>query len=145
MNIKERITLTKKYNFSAAHRLYVEKFSKEDNLKIFQKCANINGHGHNYDVEITVKGITSEDTGRIVNTELLDEHVNNIIKDLDHARLDTEIEYFQDKQSTGENIAIYFYNCLAGCDELDIVKVKVWENSSSYFEHFKEEEHNELS
>lgn len=120
--------------------MYVKDFSEEENFRIFQKCANRNGHGHNYDVEVTVRGNTSEDTGRIVNTDILDEQVNSIIKDLDHVRLDTEIEYFKDKQSTGENIAIYFYDCLSGSKELDIVKVIVWENSSSYFEHFKEEQ-----
>ena len=67
--IKEKCTLTKIYSFSAAHRLHNENFSDEKNKEVFGKCNNPQGHGHDYYLELTVKGDIAEDTGMIVNIE----------------------------------------------------------------------------
>ena len=76
---EERCTLTKIYSFSAAHRLHNEDFSEEKNKQVFGKCNNPMGHGHDYYLELTVKGDIEEETGMILNIEVLDEVVLSII------------------------------------------------------------------
>lgn len=69
----------------------------------------------------------------------MDEEVNRIINELDHSRLDTDIDHFRRVQSTGENIASYINDLLTAGTDLGVEKIKIWENSNSYFEHIKEE------
>ena len=107
---EERCTLTKIYSFSAAHRLHNEDFSEEKNKQVFGKCNNPMGHGHDYYLELTVKGDIEEETGMILNIEVLDEVVLSIIDELDHKRLDIEIDYFTKERASGENIAKYLCN-----------------------------------
>lgn len=91
-----------------------------------------------------MEGQIDRKTGRIVNPQLIDRNVSDIIEELDHKRLDKDINYFKNKQSTGENIAMYIYEKLVGSGELNITTIRIWENSNSYFEHIKEDS-NELS
>lgn len=86
-----------------------------------------------------MEGRIDRNTGRIVAPELIDRNVSNIIEELDHKRLDKDIDYFKHRQSTGENIAMYIFEKLAASGQLNIRAIKVWENSNSYFEHIKED------
>ena len=106
---KENCTLTKIYTFSAAHRLHNEKFSDQMNQEIFGKCNNKNGHGHDYTLELTVKSNIDDDTGMIVDLRLLDRAVEPLIEELDHKRLDVQIDYFLQVRASGENIAKYIW------------------------------------
>lgn len=95
--------------FSAAHRLYNTKFSDEKNMEIFGKCANKNGHGHNYTVEVILEGPVDRDTGMVVNLVELKEYIGDVLKQLDHKNLDLDVEYFKNVVSTAENIAVYIW------------------------------------
>ena len=66
------IELTRRYAFPAAHVLASEQLQSEQNERIFGKCANPNGHGHNYGVEVTVVGSIDSETGQLISTEVLD-------------------------------------------------------------------------
>lgn len=68
----------------------------------------------------------------------MDKTVNSVISLLDHKRLDKDVQYFADKQSTGENIAEFIYDKIEEISELKVFGVKIWENRNSYFEHTKE-------
>ncbi|MEE2975400.1 MAG: 6-carboxytetrahydropterin synthase [Thermodesulfobacteriota bacterium] len=135
--IKEKCTLTKIYSFSAAHRLHNENFSDEKNKEVFGKCNNPQGHGHDYYLELTVKGDIAEDTGMIVNIEDLDQVVSSIIDELDHKRLDIEIDYFTKERASGENIAKYLWKNLA--DKIPtpgkLSHIRLWETSENYFDY----------
>ena len=67
--------LTKRYPFSASHRLHVAKLSAEENVKLFGKCNNPHGHGHNYTLEVTVSGPTDPHSGMIIARTQLDDIV----------------------------------------------------------------------
>lgn len=93
--------------FSSPH------LSDTDNKEIFGKCNNYNGHGHNYKVEVTVRGPVSKTTGMVMNLSDLKKYMNTAIMDnLDHKNLDKDVEYFKTNISTTENVAIYIWDQL---------------------------------
>ncbi|MDR5638205.1 MULTISPECIES: 6-carboxytetrahydropterin synthase [unclassified Thermosynechococcus] len=100
-------------HFSAAHRLALEDLSYEENCRIYGKCARPHGHGHNYHVEITVKGAIHPRTGMIVDLVKLEEVLKEqVIEPLDHTFLNKDIPYFATVVPTAENIAIYIAQLL---------------------------------
>ena len=133
----ENCTLTKIYSFSAAHRLHNDKFTDEMNKEIFGKCNNPNGHGHDYYLELTVSGEVSSDTGMIINLEDLDVVVHKVIDELDHKRLDVEIEYFTKIRASGENIAKYLWDKIEGLipSPAYLYHVRLWETSENFFDY----------
>ena len=133
----ENCTLTKIYSFSAAHRLHNDKFTDEMNKEIFGKCNNPNGHGHDYYLELTVSGEVSSDTGMIINLEDLDVVVQKVIDELDHKRLDVEIEYVTKIRASGENIAKYLWDKLEGLipSPAYLYHVRLWETSENFFDY----------
>ncbi|MDF0551592.1 6-carboxytetrahydropterin synthase [Kamptonema sp. UHCC 0994] len=105
--------LTISTHFSAAHRLAHPKLSYEENSEIYGKCARPNGHGHNYHLEVTVKGEMDERTGMIVDLVALQKAIDEYVVDpLDHTFLNKDIAYFAEVVPTAENIAIYIRELL---------------------------------
>ena len=100
--------LTVSTHFSAAHRLALPSLSDEENQKVYGRCANPNGHGHNYQLEVTVKGEIDQRTGMIVDLVALQNaiarHATNI---LDHTFLNKDVPHFATAVPTAENIASY--------------------------------------
>jgi 6-pyruvoyltetrahydropterin/6-carboxytetrahydropterin synthase len=137
---KEVCTLTRVYRFSAAHRLHSPRYSDEENRRIFGKCNNPKGHGHDYYIEVTVTGNIDSETGMIVSVEYLDKVVQEIIDELDHKRLDVEVPYFVEFQPSGENIVKYLWLQLEQrIKGVKLFHLKLWETRDNYFEFFKEE------
>jgi len=100
--------LTIRKHFAAAHRLAREELSKKENENIYGKCARTNGHGHNYLVDITVKGEINPRTGMICNLSALQDLVEKlVIEPFDHSFLNKDIPYFKKCVPTAENIALY--------------------------------------
>ncbi len=136
---KEVCALTKAYHFSAAHRLNAKKYSDEENRRIFGKCNNPKGHGHDYCVEVKVTGDIHPDTGMIINLSDLDEVMKGIIDELDHTRLDIEIPYFREFTPSGENIVKYIWMKLqTKIDKGRLLHLKLWETPDNYFEYFED-------
>lgn len=97
--------LTRKYEFPASHRLYNPAWSDEENARVFRACNNPNGHGHNYDLEVTVKGQPAERTGMVVDIYALDEVVKRVVLDkVDHKNLNVDVDFMQGLIPTAENI-----------------------------------------
>lgn len=125
------IELTRRYEFPAAHVLSHPSLSDAQNEAIYGKCANPNGHGHNYAVEVTVTGPVDERTGRILPPELLDRIFDDRIRSRFSRRLLNDDEAFRDRVPTAENIALTIHTALA--PELarrsaaELVRVKVVE------------------
>ena len=99
------IELTRRHGFAAAHILSQPFFSAEENLATYGKCANPNGHGHNYGVEITVTGPIDERTGRILSPDVLDQIYEERVESRFARRLLNDDEAFRDRVPTAENIA----------------------------------------
>jgi 6-pyruvoyltetrahydropterin/6-carboxytetrahydropterin synthase len=102
------IGVTRRYRFAASHRLHTPRLSDEENRELYGKCNNPYGHGHNYEVEITVKGPVDPATGRAVDLVVLDRLVQTEVLDVfDHRNLNAEIPQFAGTVPTSENLALY--------------------------------------
>jgi 6-pyruvoyltetrahydropterin/6-carboxytetrahydropterin synthase len=107
------VYLTRKAEFSAAHFYHNPAFSPEENLRVFGKCNNQNGHGHNYTLEVTVKGTVDPASGFVVDLKELKDIMNREVLDaLDHRHLNKEIPEFANQIPTTENIAIAIWQRL---------------------------------
>ena len=107
------IALTRRYEFPAAHLLRHPSFSEEENRRIYGKCANPNGHGHDYGVEVTVSGPIDAKTGRIVDPQLLDAIFEERIHSRFAGRTLNEDAAFDTRVPTAENIAAVIHDELA--------------------------------
>ena len=105
--------LTISTHFSAAHRLARPDLSYEENCEIYGKCARPNGHGHNYHLEVTVKGEIDPRTGMIVDLGALNQVISDVVLEpFDHTFLNLDIPYFAQVVPTAENIAVHISNLL---------------------------------
>jgi 6-pyruvoyltetrahydropterin/6-carboxytetrahydropterin synthase len=131
--------LTKIYHFSAAHRLHARSYSDEENRRIFGKCNNPKGHGHDYYVEVKVTGNIDPETGMVINLSELEEMMKDIIDELDHTRLDIEVPFFREFVPSGENIVRYIWMRLQPKMKKGTpLHLKLWETQDNYFEYFEE-------
>jgi 6-pyruvoyltetrahydropterin/6-carboxytetrahydropterin synthase len=108
------VYLTRKAEFSAAHFYHNPEFTPEENQSIFGKCNNPNGHGHNYTLEVTVKGEVDQKSGFVVDLKQLKDVMSREVLDaLDHRFLNKEVPEFFTQIPTTENIAIAIWQRLA--------------------------------
>ncbi|KAL5470722.1 hypothetical protein EMCRGX_G028731 [Ephydatia muelleri] len=106
--------LKRKVHFSASHRLCSAHLTEEENQKTYGKCYRTNGHGHNYTVEVTLRGEVDPKTGMILNIDELRKAMEvAIMEPLDHRHLDKDVPYFADHVSTTENLCIYVWDQMA--------------------------------
>jgi 6-pyruvoyltetrahydropterin/6-carboxytetrahydropterin synthase len=105
---------------------------------MFKSCSNLNGHGHDYSVQVRVSGEIDSETGMVVNLKELDRLSDRVLEELDHKRLDVEVPYFTENQPTGENIAKYIWDRLKEGLGESLVHISVGETKNSYFEYFEE-------
>ena len=106
--------LTVQSHFNAAHRLAKDEISLSENKKIYGKCARINGHGHNYFLDVTVRGQINPRTGMICDLPSLQSIIDDlIVEQFDHTFLNKDIEYFKTCVPTCENIALHISDILA--------------------------------
>ncbi len=109
------ILLTRRAEWSAAHFYWVEGWSEEENRRRFGLCANRNGHGHNYTLEVTVGGEVDPETGFVVDLKWLkDVMEREVIAVYDHRHLNLEVPDFKTAQPTAENIAVAIWRRLDG-------------------------------
>jgi 6-pyruvoyltetrahydropterin/6-carboxytetrahydropterin synthase len=110
--MEEKITLTRKFEFSASHRFWNDKWSEEKNYEIFGKNAGPYGHGHNYNLFVTISGPVSGETGMIINLSQLKKIVNEVLQDFDHKFLNMDTPFFKDIIPTTENVADVLFNLI---------------------------------
>lgn len=107
--------LTISTHFSAAHRLASPRLSYEENCEIYGKCARPHGHGHNYHLEVTVKGQVDPRTGMLADLAQLQQVIDDqVVEPFDHTFLNKDIPYFAEVVPTAENIAVYIRALLSG-------------------------------
>jgi 6-pyruvoyltetrahydropterin/6-carboxytetrahydropterin synthase len=107
------IAVTRRYSFPAAHVLARPDFSEAENERVYGKCANPGGHGHDYGVEVTVSGTVDARTGQIIGPELLDEIFDETVRQRFSHTLLNDDPLFSDQVPTAENIARVVYAALA--------------------------------
>jgi 6-pyruvoyltetrahydropterin/6-carboxytetrahydropterin synthase len=128
--------LTKRYWFSASHRLHCDSMSAEENRDVYGKCNNPHGHGHNYALEVTVAGQVDAATGMVCNLADLDGFVNeNIVERFGHENLNTLAE-FQGVVPTTENLCVEIYRILErGFHHARVEKIRMEETMLNSFEY----------
>ena len=130
------VTLTKSFSFSAAHRLHSTALSEEENRAVFGKCNNPHGHGHNYELEVTVQGAIAPKTGMIIDLVSLMQIVQTeVIERFDHKHLNEDTEEFRNLNPTGENIAKVIWDLLRLKLHSCLIKVGLWETPKNFFEY----------
>ncbi len=133
-----RVHLTRRFHFSASHRLHVDALSPEENRATFGKCNNPFGHGHNYVVEVTLAGPVDAATGMVTNLSDLDGFAQRTMLNLfDHANLNT-LEAFLDRVSTTENLCVEVWRIFADYPHATLERVRIEETGNNSFEYFGE-------
>ena len=131
------IELTRCYRFPAAHLLARPDLSQEENERLYGKCANPAGHGHNYGVEVTVTGPVDQASGEVMSRQRLDALVEeHVLRRFAHRMLN-EDELFAERVPTAENIAIVVHRRLeepvAAAGSARLARVRVLETRKNFF------------
>ena len=134
------VYLTRKAEFSASHFYHNDEFTAEENRRIFGKCNNPNGHGHNYMLEVTVKGQVDQRSGFVVDLKQLKEVMNReVIEAMDHRHLNKEVEEFRDRIPTTENLAISIWDRLKPKLQVaELHRVRVYETPDLFVDFYGE-------
>jgi len=131
----DMITLTRTYEFAASHRLHVSALAPEENVRLFGKCNNENGHGHNYVLEVTVSGEISEPSGMLVDLGELDQTVHREVVDrYDHKNLDLDIPEFEGKNTTSEVVGLMIFDRLQFAIPAQLERIRLYETARNMFE-----------
>ena len=140
------LTVTRTYDFSASHRLHSAALSAAENAEIFGKCNWENGHGHNYEVEVTLTGSPDPATGQLWDGVCLDQIVKEQVLDpYDHKHLNYDTSDFRDLNPTSENLTQVIWNNLSRrlsremLGEVRLYRVAVRETPRNYFEYYGED------
>jgi 6-pyruvoyltetrahydropterin/6-carboxytetrahydropterin synthase len=135
-----KIELGRRYRFSASHRLHSTRMSEQENRRVYGKCNNPYGHGHNYVVEVSVSGTVDPATGMIANLADLDSFVEReVIEPFDHKSLNEDVAAFRENVPTTENICKEIYQRLKHFPEARLERVRVEETGNNAFEYAGEE------
>jgi len=128
--------LTRRYLFSASHRLHCDAMTAAENQAVYGKCNNPHGHGHNYSVEVTVAGRVDPRTGMVCNLVDIDSFVHEkILERFGHQDLNTLAE-FQGTVPTTENLCVEIFNILEeGFHHAQVDKVRIEETMLNSFEY----------
>ena len=136
------IRVTRRYRFSASHRLHAAGLSESQNRDLFGKCNNPYGHGHNYEIEISARGPVEARSGRAVELRVLDELVaEQVLRPLDHRNMNTDVEAFNSVVPTTENLGREIYarlqshwKCAFAAQWPVLEKVRIAETPRNIFE-----------
>jgi 6-pyruvoyltetrahydropterin/6-carboxytetrahydropterin synthase len=131
-----KVELARRYRFAASHRLHTDRLSDEENARVFGKCANPYGHGHNYVLEVSVSGNVDPATGMIANLAELDRFVEReVIEEFDHHSLNEDVAAFRDVVPTTENLCIEIFERLKSFPRAKLERVRVQETANNSFEY----------
>jgi 6-pyruvoyltetrahydropterin/6-carboxytetrahydropterin synthase len=131
-----KIELGRRYRFSASHRLHSAHLTEQENCRVFGKCNNPYGHGHNYVVEVTVSGDVDPATGMIANLADLDSFVQrHMLDEFDLKSLNEDVPAFRDTVPTTENLCIEIFRRLKSFPSATLERIRVEETGKNSFEY----------
>jgi len=131
------VYITRKSHFSASHRLYNPAWSMEKNYQVYGKCNNPNGHGHNYEIEVTVAGNPPKETGMVMDLKKLADIIEEeIVEKVDHLHLNVDVPFLKDVITTAENMAVAFWKILEPkITEGKLHSIRVYESANNFVEY----------
>jgi len=131
-----KVVLHRRYRFSASHRLHQPGWPREENLRVYGKCANEHGHGHNYVLDVGVSGPVDPATGMITNLADLDAYIErHVLADFDHVYLNEDVPAFRSLIPTAENICRVLYDRLRGYPHAQLTSIGLEETGANSFEY----------
>lgn len=137
------VYLTRRETFNAAHRLWVDAWTEEENFRVFGKCANPYYHGHNYQLFVTVKGKPDPVTGFLMDAKELSNLIKKQVTDIiDHTNLSAQASFLPvGLQPSTENLAIYIWPQLVPHlpQGVNLHQIRVWETENIYCDFFGED------
>ncbi|CAN5567633.1 6-carboxytetrahydropterin synthase [soil metagenome] len=134
------VYVTRKAHFSASHRLFNPTFTDEQNEATFDKCNNYFGHGHNYVIEVTVKGVPDPATGYVIDLKKLRDILDEAVIDkVDHKHLNFDVDFLRGVIPTVENLVILFWQQLENrLPSGDLHSIRLFESEQNFCEYFGE-------
>ncbi|MPR31985.1 6-pyruvoyl trahydropterin synthase family protein [Salmonirosea aquatica] len=138
------VYVTRKEHFNAAHRLYNPNWTEERNQEIFGPCANINFHGHNFELIVTVKGVPDAGTGFVIDLKALGDLIKNrIIDQVDHKNLNLDVPFMRGKMASCEIFVMEIWKILAPAvteiaPEARLHYIKLIETPKNFVEYYGE-------
>jgi 6-pyruvoyltetrahydropterin/6-carboxytetrahydropterin synthase len=135
--MSNKVAVIRREHFNAAHRLYRQDWSDEQNMTTFGKCSLPHYHGHNYELEVKVIGEVDTVTGFVMDLKELSDLISDkIVERFDHKNLNVDTEEFIQLNPTAENIAVVIYNLLRPHikPSLDLF-VRLFETPRNYVEY----------
>ena len=131
------VSICRKAHFNAAHRLHNPNWSEEKNQEVFGKCNNPNYHGHNYSLEVWVKGKIDPETGYLMDLKILKNIIETEVEDrFDHKNLNLDTEEFKSLNPTAENICVVIWTLIrAKLDDHLKLKVRLYETQRNIVEY----------
>jgi len=136
MNSALKLELGRRYRFSASHRLHTTHLTEEENNRVFGKCSNPYGHGHNYVLEVSLSGAVDPAMGMIANLSDLDAFVQrHVLEDFDHKSLNEDVSAFRERVPTTENLCIEIFRRLQSFPKARLERVRVEETAKNSFEY----------
>jgi 6-pyruvoyltetrahydropterin/6-carboxytetrahydropterin synthase len=131
------VTVTRRLQFNAAHRVHNPALSDEENQRLFGKCNNPNGHGHNYTLDVSVRGEIDEKSGYVIDLAVLKRIAEQKAVDLiDHKNLNLDVAFMRGVIPTSENIVVAIWRELAPAIQRGtLVRLVLWETPNNYVEY----------
>lgn len=134
---RPQVTVTRRLHFSAAHRVHNPALSDAENRAIFGKCNNPNWHGHNYILDVSVRGALDQKTGYVIDLSRVKEIVTtHVIDKVDHRNLNLEVDFLAGVIPTTENVVVSFWRVLQpALMPAVLTKLVLWETVNNYVEY----------
>ena len=131
------VTVTRRLTFNAAHRVHNPELSDLENARLFGKCNNPNWHGHNYELEVSVRGAVEDKTGYVMDLARLKEVVTrDIIEKVDHRNLNLDVDFMNNVIPTTENLAVGIWRVLVkAIAPAQLVRIRLWESENNSVEY----------
>lgn len=129
--------ITRRVEFCASHRLHNPALSDEENRRLYGPCNNPNGHGHNYALEVTVRGPVPARTGMVMDLRALKDLAEEIVvAAVDHRHLNSDVDFLKGVNPTAENVVVKFWERLApaleGCE---LHRLRLFESEDNFVEY----------
>lgn len=132
-----QVTVTRRLHFSAAHRVHNPAMSDDENRRTFGKCNNPNWHGHNYILDVSVRGPLDARTGYVIDLSRVKEIVHtHVIDKVDHRNLNIEVDFLAEMIPTTENVVVAFWRVLEpALKPARLTRLVLWETVNNYVEY----------
>lgn len=134
------VYITRRETFNAAHKLWNDAWSEAKNKEVFGRCSNLNWHGHNFVLYVTVKGIPNPDTGFVINLKTLGDIIQSeVIEHIDHKNMNLDVPFLKGIMASTENVVMAIWDRLiepVKKEGGDLVKIKLVETENNYVEYF---------